>query len=284
MLKKLLKYDMVAVWRFWWILALGVLGLSTVGAFVLRFVITYIENPNFSFFTTIGILFLVLCGLAVFSSYYATYIFVYLRFYKNFFTDEGYLTFTLPVSRRQLFLSKTLNALIWQVSHIFLLLLAALIVATFAPPPTDGGLINPEVLYQIGDFFSTLWRAVGGWTIVYLLEALLLAVIGELFSIGLIHFCITIGAIIAKKAKLLAAIGIYYAINMAFSFAAQIFGTISLMILIEGFLYRMQGMSPNTECLAISLILLVICAMMAVLVSLLYCGTLDRIERKLNLA
>ena len=284
MFKKLLKYDMIAVWRFWWILALGVLGLSTVGAFVLRFVISYIGNPNYSFFTMIGTMFLFVAALAVFSSYFATYIFVYLRFYKNFFTDEGYLTFTLPVSRRMLFLSKTLNALIWQVAHILLLAVAALIVATFAPPPTNGEWINPVVFREIGRLFCDFWSVAGAWTIVYLLEALLLGILGELFSISLIHLCITIGAIIAKKAKLLAAIGIYYAINMAFSFVTQIFGTVGLLIMVEGMIYRMAELPEGAVLFAFFLMLLILCAMMGVLASLLYSLTNDRIERRLNLA
>ena len=284
MLKKLLKYDLIAVWRFWWILATCVLGLSTVGAFVLRFVISYIDNPNFSFFTTIGILFLALCGFVIVSSIAATYIFVYLRFYKNFFTDEGYLTFTLPVSRRKLFLSKTLNALIWEVAHILLLALAAVIFMLFAPPAERGGFINPIAFQELGEALSVFWSTFGGWTILYAIELVVLALLCGLFSISMIHFCITIGAIIAKKAKLLAAIGIYYAINMAFSLITQVLGTISLMVLIEGYIARATYWSPNEGMLSFALILLTLCGMMGVLATLFYNLTLDRIERRLNLA
>jgi len=283
MFKKLLKYDMLAVWRFWWILATGVLVLSTIGAFVLRFVITYIKNPNFSFFTTIGIFFLVICGIAIVSSIVATFIFVYLRFYKNFFTDEGYLTFTLPVSRRMLFLSKTVNALIWESAHVVVLLLSGLIFITIAPP-AENGLINTAVFQAIGKNVAYLWNNLGGWMIVYAIELLALALLSGLFSISMIHFCITVGAIVAKKAKLLAAIGIYYGINMLFSFVTQILGTVSLMVLVGGFLEYSMDWSPSESMFSFALILLALCGMMGVLVSLLYGLTLDRIERKLNLA
>ncbi len=283
MFKKLLKYDMMSVWRFWWILALGVFSLSVVGSFVLRFVITYIENPNFSFFIAIAIFFLVLCFLIISSSVFATEIFIYLRFYKNFFTDEGYLTFTLPVSRRQLYLSKLLNALIWQTLHA-LLLIACIAVFLLIAPPAQNGLIDPTGFILIGEAITAAWNAAGVWLIVYTLEILLLLFVSQLFGIGMIHFCITIGAIIAKKAKLLAAIGIYYGINMAFSLATQILGMISLISLGDGFAYLTLDFSLQEGLVFIALVLLIISAMMAVLACLLNCFTLDRIERRLNLA
>ncbi|MBE6553953.1 MAG: hypothetical protein E7666_06375 [Ruminococcaceae bacterium] len=283
MFKKLLKYDMLSVWRFWWILAISVLSLSVVGSFVLRFVITYIENPNFSFFTGIAIFFLVICFLVIFSSAFATELFIYLRFYKNFFTDEGYLTFTLPVSRRQLYLSKMLNALIWQSLHVLLLIACAAIFLLFAPPAKNG-LIDPTGFVLIGQAIAAAWDAMGGWLIVYVLEVLLLIGVSQLFNIGMIHFCITIGSIIAKKAKLLAAIGIYYGINMAFSMAMQILGTIAMMTLIDGFAYFTMDFTLTQGLTFIAMLLLIITAMMAVLAALLNCVTLDRIERRLNLA
>ena len=46
-----------------------------------------------------------------------------IRFYKNFFTDEGYLMFTLPVKTSDLILSKTLVAVIWRlISFLFIIL------------------------------------------------------------------------------------------------------------------------------------------------------------------
>ena len=46
------------------------------------------------------------------------------RFYKNLMTDEGYLMFTLPVSRSQLIWSKLMVALAWGVLSAVLAALA----------------------------------------------------------------------------------------------------------------------------------------------------------------
>ncbi|MDO5291891.1 MAG: hypothetical protein Q4F05_03985 [bacterium] len=48
-------------------------------------------------------------------------IYIIYRFYKNLFTDEGYLTFTLPVSRMQIIGSKYLVSCSWFAGSLLLL-------------------------------------------------------------------------------------------------------------------------------------------------------------------
>ncbi|MDO5521326.1 MAG: hypothetical protein Q4G58_12610 [bacterium] len=48
-------------------------------------------------------------------------IYIVYRFYKNLFTDEGYLTFTLPVSRMQIIGSKYLVSCSWFAGSLLLL-------------------------------------------------------------------------------------------------------------------------------------------------------------------
>jgi hypothetical protein len=175
-------------------------------------------------------------------------------------------------------------ALAQGLGQLLLLALAAVIFMLFAPPAEGGGFINPIAFQELGEALSVFWSTFGGWTILYAIELVVLALLGGLFSISMIHFCITIGAIIAKKAKLLAAIGIYYAINMAFTLITQVLGTVSLMVLIEGYIARATYWSPNEGMLSFALILLTLCGMMGVLATLFYNLTLDRIERRLNLA
>ena len=52
-----------------------------------------------------AMLLVIACVMAIIASAVVTELLVFVRFYKNFFTDEGYLTFTLPVSRKDLLLS-----------------------------------------------------------------------------------------------------------------------------------------------------------------------------------
>ena len=284
MFKKLLKYDMKAIWNVWWILAVSVLGVSTVAAFLLRFVIRNITDPTLSFPTSIAMLVLFLLFMGIFMSILVTELLVHFRFYKNFYTDEGYLTFTLPTSRKMLLASKAVNALIWECLHLVLYLICALIFFVISPPPADGGVFNPVVFERIGSFFSAFWGNHGAWTLLYALEVLLLTLLSGCFSISLIQFCITVGSVIAKKMKLLAAIGIYYLVNMVLSFLFEfvfVFGGISL---VDGMIMLLADANPFVNHMAISVALLCGCAITATLACTFYCMTLSKLERKLNLA
>ena len=99
----------------------------------------------------------------------------------------------------------------------------------------------------------------------------------------LIELCITIGAILAKKQKLLAAIGIYYAVNMVISFIAQFSVTIGAA-LISSPLEALMQTSRNAGCAVIALILFVVAVIIAALSVAGYYVMLKKIERKLNLA
>lgn len=285
MLKKLLKYDMKSVWNIWWILAISVLGTSVVGAFLLRFFIANIDNESLALFSVLGVFLLFFILFGIIASIAVTQILVYMRFYKNFFTDEGYLTFTLPVSRQKLFLSKTLNALIWTALHLVLYLVCVFIFLLLAPPSAaEGVFFNPVAFDAIGSFISNVWQNVGGWLIVYIIEGLLLVLLSYTFTVNLIHFCITMGAIVAKKLKLLAAIGIYYLVNMGLSFLIQFASIFGFSTIDNGLTILESNGSPEAlRLFATALVLFILCLIVAAFSYTVYCITLGKLERKLNL-
>ena len=287
MFGKLLKYDFRSIGRVWWILAVSVLGVSVLGSVTFRLLTEYLkeygaEKGAYGIFT-VAILSAIISAIAVGASVLVTLILVYLRFYKNLFTDEGYLTFTLPVSRRDLLLSKTVNAMIWMVLHALLLVLCALLFLLIAPPPEEvGDFWNLTAFESLGRGFADVWTQWGAWTFLYGIEALLLAVCSLFYSISLVHFCITVGSVIAKKMKLLAAIGIYYAVNMVTSFFSQML-PYAFSFLMEGFA-DIFGVTTGAQYFgAIALALLIACMMVASLAGVFYFTTRGMLERKLNL-
>lgn len=289
MLRKLLKYDSRPIARVWGIIAVAILALSVVGSITLRFLITNAASADESWLMSltyiIGVLLIVICFIGIFASPLATSVLVYLRFYKNFFTDEGYLTFTLPVSRKKLLLSKTINAFLWLTLNTVLIVICVLIFCLIAPPTYGEGLIN-TVVYKdvIGHGISGLWKSIGGWSIVYIIIFAIMAAAMQLFSINLIHFCITVASVTAKKLKLLLAFGIYYAINSVMSFAFQIFGVFGILMMGEGFIILLEEATQNMVCLTVALILLIACAMISAFAGTMYFATLGNLERKFNLA
>lgn len=289
MFKKLLKYDMRSVSKYWWIGAAISLGASIMGALLMRFFMYIVdsEEPN-TFLILIGIFSMIvaiLCVLAVALSFVLTIVLVFVRFYKHFFTDEGYLTFTLPASRSALFLSKTVNAVIWYSLHFVVLAVSILLFAILIVPPEEGQFfIQFSVFEVIGDWLVASWELVGAWFIVYAFEALLLAFLYMIFTISLIHLCITFGSIIAKKARLLAFIGLYYAFSTVFSMLVQ-FGTFLVGgFMGPGFSFLLENAAKNQEYAAYSLVLLIIAAVIGAIAFALYSLTQYLLDRKLNLA
>lgn len=280
MFGKLLKYDFKYVARIWWMLAVGVLGLSVAASLVFRAIFLNINsNGFFAFLSVLGMFFLVVSFIGIFGSLVVTEVLVFVRFYKNFYTDEGYLTFTLPVKRSKLLLSKTLNSIIWFVLHTALILVCVVI---FMALGIDSSL-SASPLKMIAGFVGSLWDKVGWWLIVYAVEAILLFVVLSAFTTCLVQLCITIGAIVAKKQKVLAAVGIYYLVNTVLSTV----GSICLVVFLsglEGFTVLLGGLSALAANAAIALVLLIAILASLLVVLIVYFMTLGRIERKLNLA
>ena len=102
MLGKLFKYDMKQISRIMLPLVLltfgttlfGTAALKTVNEVVVPLESGVAQNVLLSsLYMVFGISVFVLCAFAVMAI-----LFTVARFYKNLFTDEGYLTFTLPVT------------------------------------------------------------------------------------------------------------------------------------------------------------------------------------------
>ena len=289
MFKKLLKYDMKATWRVWWILIPSLFGLSTLFALSLRIITETAEQENPHVFTILlsllSMLFMSIAYIGFFGSIVMTEVLVFVRFYKNLFTDEGYLTFTLPVSRPTILLSKTVNALFWMMLHLLLLLSCVPIFLLIVPIPESGGmLLSFSAFADLFEGIAMLVKNLGGWLFLYVPVVLLLLGLSAFASVALIQFCITFGATVVRKAKLLLAVGIYYGINSALSIVFSIGGLFGGIFLTEGFVQILTNAPPAQIHLSVVLILLLIGAMLAAFATLLYSITLSMIERKLNLS
>lgn len=67
-------------------------------------------------FLTVSSAFLfMLCIFALFALCALMMVFMMVHFYKNLVTDEGYLTFTLPVSPANILCSKLFTAFVWNI-------------------------------------------------------------------------------------------------------------------------------------------------------------------------
>ena len=288
MLKKCLKYDFAALMRTWWILAISMLGASVLAGLGFRFFAQCMvaEEVNegltvLSVFVALGSYF---CILAMIMGMTVSFILIFWRIYTHFYTDEGYLTFTLPVKRSTLYLSKVISATVLQAATIGVLMLGILVMVLVVPP-TEGGefFISMDWLAGIGDFLRGLVDLAGWWLILWIPVAFAIVILLALFQTGLIYLCITIGAVVAKRHKLIAAIGIYYGVNMA----VGIVGEILLLLLASGIAAIILAAATAGGAvmgLTITAILFIIALALAVLSAIVHFMTVNKLERKLNLA
>ena len=293
MLGKLMKYDMRAG-RLTLIIISIVLVISTIiSGFIFRFCAEYqyrelIEDsfPIYSIISfLIGAAYIIILAL----SQYGLLVPLFIRFYKHLYTDEGYLTFTLPVKRSQIFLSKTLSISI--ISFIYYAIIAicmaflALIVPTANEP---GQIINPHIFTGIwNQIISWLKESVTGfgWLVICLAEYLLIIIAAWIFNIILAEFCITMGSIIAKKHKIFASVGIYLATNFVVYLISQFISTCGIVVMFTAGTSNIFSKLSDVDCvLGIPVLLFGIFAAFVSFSLAFYFATLNLLERKLNLA
>lgn len=127
------------------------------------------------------------------------------RFYKNLLCDEGYLMFTLPVRSEQLILSKLFASVIWCAAGA---LLAALSIAV-AAIDAEMWRALPHALRQLAEFMRV---NVGLNFWVFVAESAMAAFISLCMSILILYCAMALGQLFHKN-KLLAAFGMYLALN-----------------------------------------------------------------------
>ncbi len=141
------------------------------------------------------------------------------RFYKNMYSLEGYLTFTLPVNNHQHIFVKLTVALIFQCITMVIIFLGAVIAASGEPLAVT--------LKFIGEVLKVFFEVVHPVnTIFYIIEMLLIFVLYIAVPMLLYYACISIGQL-AKKNRILMAFIAYFVHNVLM----QVLSTIATIIL-----------------------------------------------------
>ena len=168
MLKKLLKYefkDTATVVPFLYIITL----LFAVIAFIA-------EKSGIEWFKITSSVILIIIGISV---VIVTFAVVIMRFYKNLYSNEGYLMFTLPVKPQLLLTSKVIVAFFWIVLS-FIVSIVALCIALYVLG--IGSTELSEIMSEIKKY--------GLEKLVYGIIPLML--ISLLYLLGQIFFAITV--------------------------------------------------------------------------------------------
>ena len=268
MLVKSLKYDLRSVWRIWWIGAVTVLALSVPTGLATRDMILSTSSLDHIPWGTFVIMInnMVDVAFPLFSA-----VLVGLRYYSHFFTDNGYMTFTLPVKRSTLYLSKFLNAMVWDISATLVSVSASGIIGLFLPESENTIAMFP---FDSANIFMELLAMLTENNIAHAIALLLAMTVGKY---AIIYLGLTMGAIFVRKSKVVASLALMY----AFFMAAILSGVILVLLLALWSVYAEevfpQGLSDWNP---LGFASIVICTASA----LIHVTNLHLLEKKLNLS
>lgn len=232
MFTKLLKHEWRSTRGTLGMLCLVSLGASLMGGLTMRYLIGASEqHVQHNLIVVLNVLGLVAAIIAVSIAGVAALVLLIGRFYKSRFTDEGYLTFTLPVNTHQNLLSSMVNTIIGMVIIFFVICVALCLWLLIGFSALEGfeefmrelWNLTPELLEEWGAFVEE----VGLGNVVLFIANFLF---GSISEIVILMLAVTIGSIIAAKHKILASVGMYYGIHVgATMLTSAVFSSLNLM-------------------------------------------------------
>lgn len=228
MLGKLLKHEIKATGRTF----LPLYGALLILTIFTKLVMAIGAPDFFSDNVTTGPVAEIILGIA-FTLYFVlvvalcvmTLVVIIQRFYKNLFTDEGYLMFTLPVKTWEMVFSKLVVGLMWCVVCGLMLVISAFIISL-------GSFSMLEVTQAISVGYADFHAQFGISFNVILFELMLFFLAGGISSILMIYASIAIGQLFNQH-RIIAAFGAYIVITIILQIIASVLLAVGVVSNIE---------------------------------------------------
>lgn len=201
MLSKLIKYEWKDTWAVGTICSIVVLGLTLIGILVTKMDIlrgrSRMDEVMAGFTATIIMLWFMMFIWGIIAMIFIVKYYFFYRYYKNLFTDHGYLMNTLPVKSTELINAKLMVAIIWQyITSLVVSLCIFLLVISMAVN------VGEVSFSDMWDSFSLFFREI--WKEMWLMDDSFLEVMP-------FFICVSMAAILWPIAEMLlmyAAVGI----------------------------------------------------------------------------
>ena len=247
MLGKLIKHEWKNVNRVAGVLTLVVVIVTIIGCIMLQLpAMTSLINGSGNMnedamviWFLMGFISFMLYIFMLMGATYGLFIFLGVRFYRTMYTEQGYLTNTLPVTGHQLFISKIFVSGIW-----YLLLELVVVISVFALMSAWfsgilSGELEAEGFSSMWDFWRTAFVEIGpmyeeiglDWT-GYLIAMVLAVLIAPFSSMTILFGSVTIGQL-SKKHKgvmgILAYLGICF-LNMIITSVVQVISMVKASV------------------------------------------------------
>ena len=218
MFAKLLKHEFKATVGLLGILCAACLGCGLLGGGAIRY-LTWAEEAGSrtddTLLTVLSALFCVTAIIVIAACSIVMLLLLVNRFYKSRFTDEGYLTFTLPVNGHQILLTSVITSVVEMIAICLVVVVSVLLMGFIGVSGVEG--FWEEFPGAAARFFQMLREAIGFRAVGYVLLGILVVLSGLVGECCVIMLSVSLGALVAKKHKILLALLFYYLIHMAIS-------------------------------------------------------------------
>lgn len=227
MLKKLFKYEWKDVWKPLGILNIAVLLLSAISCFTFSEDFLELADSNEYVAILFGFYNLLYVG-AIMALGFATTFYLIYRFYKNLYTDEGYLMHTLPVKPGELIWSKAFVAVIWSAISSLVITLSLMIYVN-SIMIGDG---EPSIWSGFAELFDQLSMLhIDGSAVVMIIIMVLILLVTPFYTVLFGYTAVSFGQR-AKKHKILATIGFYVVISYGIQIVVSLV-TVPVLTILE---------------------------------------------------
>ncbi|MCI8389726.1 MAG: hypothetical protein HFI35_03295 [Roseburia sp.] len=149
--------------------------------------------------------------LSLFALFVLTIVYLCIHFYKTMYSDQGYLTHTLPVSPVATLNVKMCTALVWVLGAVAVIFLSVFLLML--------GASHGDILLELKEFFSHMTRSLddtGLTPLTLLWYVFVTLVINCLSQILMVYACLSIGQLFSHKiaGAVVAGIVIYFVKRM----------------------------------------------------------------------
>ncbi len=224
MLKKLFKYE----WKFFWKVPATInLALVIITLLGVTFIISPLWELDSDFIDILMTTSVMFYYLSIFAGSIAVSAYIAIRFYRSSYTDEGYLTHTLPVTPRQIILSKLFVSVIWTfiTGGIIVISVGVLFITVIMAS------IDFNFFYEIGEVWEEFLSLFGELGFNFYFSAflfLLLSVAGSFFNILMLFSAVSLGQMFSRH-RIAGAVVWYIAEYTIVQFGSSILMSVTLL-------------------------------------------------------
>lgn len=251
MLGKMMKQEWKGTWKAGCLMLGGVAMITFLGWLAFQTPMwRELGYSRFGWMDVLSVLTLLMYVIMLGAVHYGVLIYLGVRFYRTMYTDEGYLTHTLPVTEHQILISKILMGGLWGflmllAVYLSLFLLGLFLLSAAMPEGFTLSSMWKELAPEMKEVLYILREDLDLDIVRWLIMAGISSFITPLTSVAILFGAISIGQLVTKYRVLMAIVS-YIVISVAMSIVGALVQNIVSFSGIGGGVGRYLDSSINT--------------------------------------